>query len=145
MRKDIIGGTLVLVATLTSLGWASARQDSEEADVRAALEHYLQGHATGRGEHFQQAFHPEAKLFWVQDGGLAQRTSEAYIAGARGEPASDEAERVRRIESIDITGNAAMAKIVLDYPGTVFTDYMSLLKVNGEWKIVNKIFYRERK
>jgi hypothetical protein len=108
------------------------------------LEHYLQGHATGAPEHFRQAFHPEAKLFWVRDGELAQRTSEEYIAGASGQPAPDESDRSRRIEHIDITGNAATAKIVLDYPGSTFTDYMSLLKVNGAWKIVNKIFYRER-
>jgi hypothetical protein len=145
MHRPLITGTLLIVAAATSISWSYARQDSEEAAVRAALAHYLQGHATGVPEHFRQAFHPEAKLFWVRDGELAQRTSEEYIAGARGEPAPDESERQRRIESIDITGNAAMAKIVLDYPGAVFTDYMALLKVNDEWRIVNKIFYRERK
>ena len=138
--------SLLALTVLISVGWSvhQARQD-DEAGVRAALEHYLQGHATGQGDHFRQAFHPEAKLFWVQDGQLAQRTSEEYIAGARGEPAPDEVDRVRRIEHIDITGNAASAKIVLDYPRVVFTDYMSLLKINGEWKIVNKIFTREPK
>ena len=145
MQKYLIGGTFLLIAIAVSGGRASTLQDQDEAGVRAALEHYLQGHATGQADHFRQAFHPEAKLFWVSDGELVQRTSEAYIAGARGEPAADEAARVRRIESIDITGTAASAKIVLDYPGVVFTDYMSLLKVNEEWKIVNKIFYRERK
>jgi hypothetical protein len=34
---------------------------------------------------------------------------------------------------------------VLDYPDAVLTDYMSLLKIDGEWKIVNKIFTVERK
>jgi putative lumazine-binding protein len=37
-------------------------------------------------------------------------------------------------------GNAASAKIVLDYPQVKFTDYMSLLKIDGEWKIINKTF-----
>ena len=145
MPKSLTSGLILCLATIVSVGWSSIQQSEEETGVRAALEHYLQGHATGQADHFRQAFHPEAKLFWVNDGELAQRTSEAYIAGARGEPAPNEAERVRRIESIDITGNAASAKIVLDYPGVVFTDYMSLLKVDGEWKIVNKIFYRERR
>ena len=137
--------TLITVGGFASVGWSATRMQGDEAGVRAALEHYLQGHATGQGDHFRAAFHPEAKLFWVRDGQLAQRTSAEYIAGARGEPAPDEAQRVRRIESIDISVNAASAQIVLDYPGVVFTDYMSLLKVNGEWKIVNKIFYREPK
>ena len=145
MKMLPIALALVVSLAAVSLGWVGTTRQSEEDGVRAALEHYLQGHATGQAEHFQQAFHPEAKLFWVRNGQLAQRTSAEYIAGARGTPAQDEAERKRWIESIDIAGNAASAKIILDYPGVTFTDYMSLLKVDGEWKIVNKIFYREPK
>ena len=66
--------------------------------------------------------------------------------GDDGSPfAPDEANRKRSIESIDVSGNAAVAKIILDYPATRFVDYMSLLKINGEWKIVTKIFYAEPK
>ena len=36
-----------------------------------------------------------------------------------------------------------MAKITPEYPGVTLTDYMSLIKVDGEWRIVNKIFPRE--
>ncbi|HEV2666973.1 MAG TPA: nuclear transport factor 2 family protein [Blastocatellia bacterium] len=35
--------------------------------------------------------------------------------------------------------------MVLDYPTVKFTDYMALLKVDGEWKIINKTFYAEPK
>ena len=112
----------------------------EEAAVRAALQHYLLGHATGDGSHYEIVFHPEAKLFWIRDGALATRTSAEYIAGAGGQPAADEAQRRREITMVDVTGDAAVAKVVLDYPGRVFTDYMSLLKIDGEWKIVNKTF-----
>lgn len=34
---------------------------------------------------------------------------------------------------------------MLEYPTVTYTDYMSLLKVDGEWKIVNKVFYAEAK
>jgi hypothetical protein len=135
---------LAVVATLL-VAPAARAQDPEEAGIRAALEHYLQGHATGDGAHFQAAFHPIANLYWVAGDTLAQRTSAAYIAGAPGRPAPDEAQRTRRIVSIDYAGTAAMAKIELDYPTVRFVDYMSLLKIGGEWKIVNKIFVREVK
>ncbi|HYE15454.1 MAG TPA: nuclear transport factor 2 family protein [Pyrinomonadaceae bacterium] len=144
MKKLTIlaAAALALCAAL----WLPASAGSaEEAGVRQALEHYLRGHATGLGEHHRKAFHPEAKLFFTRDGKLAQRTSEEYIAGSPGKPAADEARRKRSIESIDITGDAAIAKIVLDYPDVKFTDYMSLLKIDGEWKIVNKTFHRETK
>ena len=116
-------------------------QDSEEAAVRAAIEHYFQGHATGQGEHFRKVFHPDAKLFFIRDGKLTQWTSEEYISRAPGKPAADEAKRKRTIDSVDISGNAAFVRLTLDYPNVVFTDYMSMLKVDGQWKIINKTFY----
>ncbi len=61
-----------------------------------------------------------------------------YLTWFRGEPAENEARRERWIESVDITGDAAVAKVVLDYPDRRFTDYMSLLRLDGEWKIVHK-------
>jgi hypothetical protein len=122
---------------------AATQQSGEEAAVRAAIEHYFLGHATGDGENFKKVFHPDSKLFFIRDGKLTQVTSAEYISRAPGKPAEDEPQRKRHIESIDITGNAAIVKLVLDYPSAKLTDYMSLLKVDGEWKIVNKIFYAE--
>lgn len=141
----------LLIVIIASVGFLAAwrqttgAQDKEEAAVRQTLELYLQGHATGNGEFFKKAFHPDAKLFWIRDGQFSTRTSAEFIAGATGKPAPDEAERERSIESMDVTGNAAIAKIILDYPSGRFTDYMSLLKVDGQWKIVNKTFVLEPK
>jgi hypothetical protein len=118
---------------------------AEDAAVRAAIEHYFQGHATGDGAHFRKVFHPESKLFFMREGKFAQRTSEEYIAGAPGKPAADEAQRKRTIDWIDVTGDTAVVKLTLTYPAVTFTDYMALLKIDGEWKIVNKLFHADRK
>ncbi len=75
----------------------------------------------------------------ARDGKFAKMEIVDYIARAPGKPAADEAQRKRTIDLIDITGNAAVARITLDYPASTMTDYMSLLKVEGEWRIVNKI------
>lgn len=136
-----LSSCLVFVLGITAGARPAVRVD-DEAAVRETLEHYLAGHATGDGTHMQLAFHPDAMLFWVQDGELRQRTSADYIAGFTGRPAADEAQRKRWIESVDVAGTAASAKIVLDYPNGRFVDYMSLLSIDGEWKIVNKIFHR---
>jgi hypothetical protein len=140
MRLPVILMGFVLACTATA--WA---QTDEETAARVPLKHYLEGHATGDAAHFRAAFHPEAKLFFIRDGKLTTRTSEEYIAGAAGKPAPDEAQRKRWIESVKVAGNAGIATIILDYPKTRFVDYMSLLKVDGEWKIVNKTFYAEPK
>jgi hypothetical protein len=136
---------LATVAPAAAQSSDKAARSTEEQAARVPLEHYLQGHATGDGAHFRAAFHPEAKLFFIRDGKVTTRTSEEYIAGARGTPPADEPQRKRWIESVDIAGNAGVAKIILDYPTARFVDYMSLLKVDGEWKIVNKTFYSEPK
>ena len=117
----------------------------EEAAVRIPLESYLKGHATGDSAAFRRAFWKEAKLFWVRDGQLATRTSDEYIAGASGRAPADEAKRKRRIVSVHITGNSAIGIIELDYPTTHFIDYMTLLKIGNEWRIINKSFYAEQR
>lgn len=144
MKKISVLAALALA--LCSAAWVRARDaGAEEAAVRRAIEHYFQGHATGSGEEFRKVFHPDAKLFFIRDGKLTQVTSEEYIARAPGKPPADEAKRRRSVESIDVSGNAAVAKLLLDYPDAKITDYMSLLKVDGEWKIINKTFYVERR
>jgi hypothetical protein len=123
----------------------SVDQNPEAAGVRAALDHYIAGHATGDGAEHRQAFHDEAKLFWMRDGKFMQRTDDEYIAGSPGKPADDEAQRKRSVQILDITGDVAVAKVVLDYPAVTFVDYMSLVKTESGWKIVNKIFNAQPK
>ena len=135
----------ILLAVFVAAHISALAQNSEEAGVREAIGHYFQGHATGMGEHFRKAFHPDAKLFFIRDGKFSTWTLDEYVARASGKPADDEAQRKRSIASIDITGNAAIVKVVLDYPNTQFVDYMSMLKIDGQWKIVNKTFYAEPK
>ena len=117
---------------------------SDEAAIRAAIENYFRAHATGDGAYIAKVFHPELRMMFVRDNAFMMRTRDEYISGFSGKPAEDEAQRKRSIEMIDITGNAAVAKIKLDYPKTTLTDYFSLLKVEGELKVVNKIFHAER-
>ena len=133
------------VALLFVLSLSALAQASDKEAVRVPLENYLKGHATGDGEYMRKAFHTEGNLVFVRDGKFTTRSFADYIAGFTGKPAADEAQRKRSIESVDVAGNAASAKIILDYPTTRFVDYMSLLKIDGEWKIVNKIFYAEPK
>ena len=135
----------LIAAGLLGAAPLASQQSADEAGVRAALNHYIEGHATGDGSHMKIAFHPNANLYFIRDGKYAERTSADYAAGFSGKPPADEAQRKRRIESVDISGTAAQAKIVLEYPGVTFTDYMTLLKVDGEWKIVAKVFHAERK
>ncbi len=141
MKKVFISVAFLILV----LAGDSFSQTSDKDAVMIPLENYLKGHATGDGEYFKKAFHTEGNLIWIRDGKYTTRSFAEYIAGASGKPPADEAQRKRRIGTVDIVGNAAIATIILDYPTVRFTDYMSLLKINGEWKIVNKTFFAEPK
>lgn len=81
-------------------------------------------------------------MMWVQDGQLRIRTSAEYIGGFQGKPAADEAKRKRRVLMVDVTGDAAIAKVELDFPTGKLIDYFTLLRIGGQWKIVHKSFVR---
>jgi len=140
-----LAAALVLFgASLVGAARASAQQAAvtatDSAEVRAVLETYFRGQATGDGSHMRPIFQPSANLYWIREGKYAERPSAEWMASYTGKPAADEAERKRRIASMDITGNAAQAKLVSEYPTAVVTDYMSLLKTEGGWKVVAKTF-----
>lgn len=140
MKNVLISFALIL----STMAFAAA-QTSERDAARVPLENYIKGHATGDGEYMKKAFHTEGNLIFVRDGKYTTRSFADYISGFTGKPAADESSRKRSIESVDVSGNAGVGKIILDYPTARLVDYMSLLKIDGEWKIVNKIFYSEPK
>jgi hypothetical protein len=122
--------------------WANS---AEEAAARVPLENYLKAHATGDGEYIRKAFLPEGKMTFVREGKVNVVTGEEFAARFNGKPAPDEAQRKRWIDSLEVKGDVAIGRIILDYPNGKFTDYMTLLKLNGEWKIINKSFHLEPK
>lgn len=145
MKKIALFSVLMTLALV--LGWrlTTQAQSAEEAAARLPLENYMKGHATGDSEYIRKAFHPDAKVFSNREGKLQQLTAAEFAGRFNGKPADDEAKRKRWIESVKISGNAGFGVIVLDYPTVKFTDYMSLIKVDGEWKIINKTFFAEPK
>lgn len=134
--------SLCILAAVLAGSTVAASQPSDLDAVRIPLDLYLQGQAEGDGSYMRRAFHPDATVSWMHDGAVAQRTAEEFAAlFARG-PAPDEADRHRRISSIDVTGDVAVARIELDYPGAFLTDYMTLVRVGDEWKIIHKAYTR---
>ena len=137
MHRFAIG---IMLSVSTLLIAAGATQQSEEAGVRAALTQYLRGHATGSPDEMRKAFLPTAHIEGIRDGKFVSWTVDEYVSRFSGKPAPDEASRTRGIDSVHISGTAAMAGATLVHGATTFTDYFVLLKVNGEWKIANKVY-----
>ena len=127
---------------------AAALNDPDERAIRRHIEqYYFDGVRRSDTAVARRAFHPVLTMYSVRDGTLAQRRLDEWLTAiAERAPHPPKPDDVpRRILSVDVTGNAAMAKLELGYPDATVTDYMSLLKLNGEWVIVGKIFDRQPK
>jgi protease I len=118
---------------------------SEETLVRQTVETYLHGLKFNDVADLKKAFVPEAKLFFVKkDGSLGSLAQEDWYKGFAASAAKEE-EGELKIVSVDVAGNAASVKVREEYPKSIYTDYVSLLKLGGEWRIVNKIFFAEKR
>jgi hypothetical protein len=132
----VAGAALLLTPPI-----AAAQRSADEAGVRAAVQQYFRGHATGDSVEMRKAFLPTAHIEGLRNGAFSSRTLDEYVGGMRGTPPADEAQRVRTIDEVSVTGTAATAKATLLHGPTHFTDYFVLLKVNNEWKIANKVYH----
>lgn len=115
----------------------------EEAAVRIPLELYMRGHAEDNAAHMRAAFLPTARLESVREGPLTSWDVDFYCQRFKQQPTADEATRRRTIDSLDIVGTAAMAKVTLEHGSVTFTDYFVLLKTEQGWKIANKAFHAQ--
>ena len=133
----LLGGLLVVGAD------ASAQtQAQDEAAVRAAVQAYFDGMMKGDQTLLKKAFHAESYLIGPGQKD-ANRIPFASWHTSFKSPIDNPQDHRNSILSVDVSGNAAVAKTELDWPRVRYVDYLSLLKVNGEWKIVNKIWHQE--
>lgn len=148
----LLASSLVAL-TVSNVVSSSAAQDNQASEqsksahdgIRATINHYFKGHATGDASHMRKAFLATAHIEGIREGKFTSWTLDEYCSFFRGQPASDEKNRVRTIDLIDASGNSAMAKATLEHGATIFTDYFVLLKVGDEWKIANKVYHGQRK
>ena len=109
-------------------------------DVLEPIRSYIRGHATGDPVHFGRAFLPTAHVEGMRDGRFVSMTLDEFCGIFSGSPAADESERRRRIEQVRVDGTVATATVTLWHGPDTFTDAFVLLRVDGEWRIANKVY-----
>lgn len=144
MRRITIGASICAIAAILALMSISNAADSDEAAIRSAVESYFDGLMHYDAAALDRAFHPESRLLGVPGEGLTVIPYDEWKTFAEREaPDRDLSGYENRIVSIDRYGTAAVAKVDLAWPDVHYVDYLSLLEVDGEWKIVNKIWHQE--
>ena len=108
--------------------------------IARAIHRYIDAAIAGSGDDMKPAFHEAATVFgYVGEDLLAGPIQLLFEWNDQNGPAT---ELQARIVNIDIVSSVATVRLELkNWTGNRFTDLFTLLKVDGEWKIMNKVFH----
>ncbi len=116
------------------------------ADVRQhdaiakTLQHYIDGARSGRGDDMKPAFHKDATIYGYAGADLFGGPIEQLFDWS--DESGPAAELQARIASIDVAKTVATVRLELtNLNGAQYTDMFTMLKVDGEWKIMSKVFH----
>jgi hypothetical protein len=145
--KNKIAFMLTFALVFAALALVRAESDpmsSDEEAIRETVQGYFDGMMTPSTEALKGSFHPESRLIGLSDGELAIIPFADWQASFEREFGDDWGNEMFRnqIVSVDIAGTAAVAKVDLQWPRVHYVDYLSLIKIGDEWKIVNKIWHQ---
>ena len=115
--------------------------DGSYNEISNALQDYFDGFYDSDVATLKRIFHPNAHLYSAADGPLVDDDMDAVYARveARTAPSSMGQPRMDKILSIDRSGpESALAKVQLAIGDRFYTDYLTMLKVDGGWRIISK-------
>ena len=117
---------------------------SDEQLIKETVQTYFDCMHESSAEKTHAAFHPNAKITGYLEDGLHEM-SVVEFAGlvSSQQPSAKEKGEAARLDiiSIDIAGDTAVTRVRDDYLGMTFLDTLSLLRVDGQWSIYNKLFH----
>ena len=113
-------------------------------EVAALLQVYVDGLYHSDTQGLRQVFHPDAIYASASEGALRSMRMDEYfpMVDQRPSPASKGDARHDCILSIEFVGPVtAMAKLECAILPKHFTDLLTLVKVDGRWQIIAKVFH----
>ncbi|MHA1217590.1 MAG: nuclear transport factor 2 family protein [Candidatus Heimdallarchaeaceae archaeon] len=118
-------------------------KEEEKKRINYTIRMYVEGVSGFDFEKAENSWHPQGlKLFYDSDSDTLET-----ITMLQSRPSAQPLVRIQQtaeIESIDVFGEAACVKLKWLVEGTekkrISIDYISLLKIKNEWKIVSKIY-----
>jgi len=120
-----------------------------DTDIRALLaiaQTYFDAAYEMDADKFASVFHHSCSVTKVgEDGNVSVTPLEMWLAAVRNMKAPKQLglERHDEILSIDVVREIALLKLKLQIPPRYMTDMLLCLKVNGTWKIVQKVMTTE--
>jgi|SRR5689334_2640546 putative lumazine-binding protein len=137
MNRFALALSLILFFNL-SMKAQDNRASNDTSVVRTTVTNYIEGYFTGDVQRMEQTLHPHYLKHVIHAAILMREmTGPEMMRAVRSEGAPDipAESKAEQVTVLDVAGDIASAKLVT--PG--WTDYMTLSKVNGEWKILSVV------
>ncbi len=115
--------------------------ETDESLIRSAVRNYVLAMSVGDEQGLRAAFHPSASVIGNYQGAVEWLSVDGYVGEVVGAGLPPNHDPPCSIGMIDITDDAASVRVEDEFGTMRFTDYLSLLKIAGEWKIVNKVYH----
>ncbi len=119
--------------------------DEEKANIEQTLQYFFDGLDNLDPDTIKKAFYPDARSFYIDQDKLGINRVDHWdktTQTAKDNPDHPFREKSRKnIVYIDITGVTASAKVEWVFSDFMFTDYYNMLKLDGRWYIMNKIYH----
>lgn len=114
----------------------------EISAILATVNHYFDGIYVGDVEKLLGTFVESAHIYGDIRGEAYARSLEEYLesVATRDSPSTRNEAFEMEVLGIEVLGYAAIAKVHVPIFGYNYYDFLSLNKVHGTWKIVNKVF-----
>ena len=123
---------------LFNLSTQAQNKTDDSAAIQATVTNYIEAYYTGDAPRMQATLHPHYLKHMIH-GNIPMRewTGQQMVESIRSNGPADlpASEKTEQVSVMDISGEIASAKLVTPH----WTDYMTLEKVNGEWKILSVV------
>lgn len=125
--------------------WTDMREETgmnESQAIETVVHLYVEGMTFAHEAALRKAFHPRASIVGNYEGKVEWLSLDEFIAALVAEGAAPAGvQPMIQIEALDITGDTANVKVVDEFAGMRFSDYLSLLKIGSHWVIVGKLYH----
>lgn len=116
----------------------SDHEFTELKQINQVIQSYFDGLHHGDTKKLREIFHSDA---FLKAPGLRRSLDEwLTLVKQRQTPVTNGDEYAYRTLSVDVVGQQAMVKVLCPLLGSIYIDFLGLLKEDGHWRIVNKMY-----
>ncbi|WP_298321198.1 nuclear transport factor 2 family protein [uncultured Aquimarina sp.] len=111
-------------------------------EIENLINKYFEGIFYGNTSSLETCFSVNAKIYGDTNSNEYFKSINEYIETVKNRKSPNDLGEILKmsIVGIDILGKIAMVKLHVPMLDFNYYDYLSLFKINDEWKIVNKLF-----